>query len=474
VTRSRRRCSILASVCVVATVACGSGPPPVPGPGPNVILISLDTVRRDAVGVYHETDGPSPTPNIDLFAAGCVRFDDVWAPTPFTLPSHMTIFTGLHPEVHGVDKRTQVLDPGIPTVAELAAARGYATLGLVSNIWMKGAFGFDRGFDHYETIPFGLTYAARINHRLFELLDGSDLEDRPLFLFLHYIDAHSDYQKGGSNTLPYYSSPELLAELGVSPESTAFCDPDGNCGTAFLTAANSSGRPIDEATIRMLHELYLAGVRALDAEIGKLLQGLGDRGLLENSLVIITSDHGEEFREHGRFVHAQPFVESLAVPLLVRFPGGAHGGRVVSRPVELADLMPSMLVAMGAEPPAYLPSHDLLSGVEAQGESRPVSILGRDKNRRRRFSLRSAEYTLVVDLATGDKALFDRTADPGETIDIAGEHPDVVADLEARLRETLARDRELSARLRDPDAQDRVDTLTEEEQQLLRAIGYLD
>lgn len=465
--------SAAAVVCVLATIlACRESP--APEPPLNIILISLDTVRRDAVGVYRETGGPSPTPNLDLFAAECVRFDDVWAPTPFTLPSHMSIFTGLHPEIHGVDKSTEVLDPAIPTVAELAAAKGYSTLGLVSNIWMKGVFGFDRGFDHYEEISFGLNYADRINGRLFELIDRNDLDGGPLFLFLHYIDAHSDYHKGGTNALPYYSSPELLAEFGLTPETTAFCDPDGNCGTAFLTAANKTGRPIDGATIRQLFELYLAGVRALDENLGILFRGLQDRGLLENSLVIITSDHGEEFREHGRFVHAQPYVESLAVPLLVRFPGGADGGRIVSHPAELADLMPSMLVAMGIDPPGHLPSQDLLSSLSDPGDPDPVGILGRDKNRRRRFALRSADHTLVVDFATGETELYDRTADPAEVADLAIDHPETVEALDAQLRAILEGYRKLGAQLKNPNAQSGMDTLTEEEEQQLRAIGYLE
>ena len=457
--------------CILMVIACGVRP--APETPPNVILISLDTVRRDAVGVYRES-GPSPTPNLDLFAADCVRFDDAWAPIPFTLPSHMSIFTGLHPKSHGVDTRTQVLNPGIPTVAELATAEGYSTIGLVSNIWMKGTFGFNRGFDHYEKIPFGLTYADRINDRLFDLLDRTDLFDQPLFVFLHYIDAHSDFLKTGTSALPYYSSPEYLAEIGLTTDTTAFCDPEGNCGTHFLTAANRTGRPIAEATIRQLADLYTAGVRLLDDNLGVLFRELEDRGLLENSLVIITSDHGEEFREHGRFVHAQPYVESLAVPLLIRFPGGAHAGRVVKHPVELADLMPTMLVAMGIDPPDHLPAHDLLSSIVDPDESTPIQILGCDKTRRQRFSLRSADHNLVVDYSSGETELYDRAADPAERTDISAEQPEIVEALGALLLKTLDRYRKLGARLNDPDARDTIDVLSEEEQQQLRAIGYLE
>ena len=470
--RPSRRVAISAFTvaCTLMVTACGDGP--APSKPPNVILISLDTVRRDAVGVYRES-GSSPTPNLDLFAADCVRFDDVWAPMPFTLPSHMSIFTGLHPETHGVEKRTHVLDPGIPTVAELAAAEGFSTIGLVSNIWMKGTFGFNRGFDHYEKIRVGLNYADRINEKLFELLDRNDHIGRPLFVFLHYIDAHSDYHQEGVNALPYYTSPEYLAELGLSFDTTAFCDPEGNCATDFLTAANRTGRPIDGTTIRQLADLYTAGVRLLDDDLGNLFRGLDDRGLLQSSLVVITSDHGEEFREHGRFVHAQPYVESLAVPLLVRFPGGAHGGRIVTGSVELADLMPSMLAAMGIDPPAYLPSRDILSSVAGRDDPPPVQFLSRDKNHRQRFALRSAGLTLVVDFKTGETELYDRETDPAERDDISGDHEEQVQKLEALLRGTLDRYRQLGARLKSPDTEE-IDPLSDEEKEQLRAIGYLE
>jgi arylsulfatase A-like enzyme len=451
----------------------GCGAPPAEKPRPNVILISLDTVRRDAVGVYGSVES-ARTPEIDRFAETSVRFDQAWAPVPYTLPSHMSLFTGLHPVTHGVAGRDHVLSKEIPTLGELAASGGYRTIGLVSNIWMKGHFGFDRGFDHYERVRFGLSYADRINKRLFELLDRAGDADRPLFAFLHYIDAHSDYDKAGSNLLPYYAPPERLAEIGLSPESTEFCDDEGNCGTGFLTAANKTGRPIDPDVIERLHDLYRIGVEALDHEIGALLDGLERRDLLDSSIVVITSDHGEEFREHGRFVHAQPYAESLAVPLLVRFPGGAHAGTVVDDPVELADLMPSLVTAMGLEVPSHVPSRDLFSPIASGDGLSHSRILGVDKNRKKRFALRDGSSTFIHDLATSEIELYDRSTDPGEIVNLVGTEPDRAAELDAHLAEMLAAYAELGRDLGAGNGQAGADVLTDEEQDQLRAIGYLD
>jgi arylsulfatase A-like enzyme len=462
---------VLAAALGLLVSACGA---PQPEPGPNVFLISLDTVRRDAVGVYRGS-GPSPTPEIDAFAASCVRFDQAWAPVPFTPSSHMSMFTGLHPITHRISSRDAVLTDRIPTVAELASDAGYRTLGLVSNIWMKGEFGFARGFDHYERISFGLTYADRVNERVFELLDARAVDDdRPVFGFLHYIDAHSDYDRVDLNLLPYSAPPERLDELGLTPTSTDFCDDDGNCGTKFLTAANRTGRPIDAATIARIEALYMAGVELLDVRIGELLRGLDDRGLLDGAYVIITSDHGEEFREHGRFVHAQPYVECLAVPLLVRLPGGVHGGTVIDQPVELADLMPTVLGAMGIDPPPHVPARNLLELLETERHHAERSILGADKNRRDRFSLRRGRSTLIADLGSGRRELYDRAADPGELVDRSADDPETVAELEAELVALLERSRALGDLLWAGDVERRTDTLSSEEADQLRAIGYLD
>lgn len=468
----RAASALLGLLCAVAAVSCGDREPD--HDAPNVILISLDTVRRDAVGVYNP-GVPSRTPEIDRFARSCVRYDQAWAPVPFTLPSHMSLFTGLHSVAHGVAGKDHVLRPEIPTLGEIASKGGYRNIGLVSNVWMKGSFGFDRGFDHYERIRFGLTYAERINARFFEIIDSDhSVDDRPLFIFLHYIDAHSDYHKSGANALPYYAPPEDLAGLGIDALSTEFCDDEGNCGTKFLTTANNTNRPVDQALIDRIAELYYLGVQVLDRSIGDLLRGLAERGLMENSIVIIMSDHGEEFREHGRFVHAQPYTESLAVPLLVRFPGGAHAGAVVEDPVELADLMPSILVSMGLETPPHVPSRDIFSPIREGGDLVPTLILGADKNRKQRFSVRDERYTFIHDLWSGETELYDRSADPGEARNLIAENIETADRLDAELGDLVERFRVLGKSLGVEGRPDRGADLSEEEKDHLRAIGYLE
>jgi arylsulfatase A-like enzyme len=336
---------------------------------------------------------------------------------------------------------------------------------------MEGDFGFARGFDHYERVPYGLVYADRVNRRAFELLDARGDDRRPLFLFLHYIDPHSDFFKAGENALPYYAPAAFLEGLGVTPESREFCDPAGGCATEFLIAADRESRPLPEATVERVAALYGRGVAYLDNEVGELVAGLRERSLWDDSLVFVTSDHGEEFREHGRFVHVQPYVESLAVPLLIKLPGAQRAGTRIAATVETVDYLPTLLDAAGVPSPPHVQGRSLLPLV--RGEEQPERpAFGRDKLDRQRFALRLGRSTLVHHLETGRCELYDRVDDPGERHDLADQRPQAVAAMRATLLAIIDANRRLAATVAAP--QVGADVLTEDEAAKLRAIGYLE
>lgn len=449
---------------LIACAACGRPAPP------DIILVSLDTLRRDAVGLYGAA-GASLTPNLDALARESVVFEDAWAQVPFTLPSHMSMFTSLYPDVHGVERKTALLSEAVPTLPELLQAAGYQTVGLVSNLWMEGGFGFARGFEHYERLAYGLVYADRVNRRAFELLDAHRDDDRPLFLFLHYIDPHSDFFNVGQNALPYYAPAEFLDGLDIAPDSREFCDPAGNCATDFLLAADREDRALDPAVVGRIAALYGRGVAYLDRELGALVEGLRRRGLWDGALVIVTSDHGEEFREHGSFIHVQPYVENLAVPLLVKLPRAEHGGSRVAATVETVDFLPTLLDAAGVPPPAPIQGRSLLPLV--RGEPAPERpAFGRDKLDRQLFTLRRGQWTLLYNPGTGRTELYDRVADPGERFDVADRQPRMVEPLRAALLELVAFNRGLASEV--ASAQAGAEVLTEDETEKLRAIGYLE
>jgi len=453
-------------VVALGLASCAAPPP---GP-PDIIVVSLDTLRRDYVGWYRD-GGASVTPKLDEVAAESVVFDDAWAQMPFTLPSHMSIFTGLYPDVHGVDRNTSRLAGTVPTLPQLLHAAGYHTIGLVSNLWMEGEFGFARGFDHYELLGYGLVYADRVNRRAFELLDARHDDDRPLFLFLHYIDPHCDHFKVGENALPYYAPPEFLSGLGVSAESREFCDEAGGCASEFLVAADRESRPLDKETIDRIASLYGRGVAYLDGEIGDLVDGLRRRSLWEDSLVLFTSDHGEEFREHRRFLHSQPYVENLAVPLAVKMPRRERAGTRVAATVETIDYLPTLLDAAGAPQPSHLQGDTLLPLIRGQAEPERAAF-GWDKIDRQTFTLRIGGWTLIHHRDTDRSELYDRLADPGERVDIADRQPAQVESMRATLLGILRANRKLKSDFAAVDVDSPV--LSADEAERLRAIGYLE
>lgn len=465
--RFRSRCWAFRCLFAVAaaSVAAGCGQQQ-----PDIIFISLDTLRRDHVGLYGD-GGVSLTPAIDRLAAESVLFEDAWAQVPFTPASHMSMFTGLYADVHGVDRKTAQLAEAIPTLPELLREAGYQTVGLVTNLFMDGKFGFARGFDHYERLSYGLVYAERVNHRAFELLDARGKDDRPLFLFLHYIDPHSDFYNVAKNALPYYAPPEFLDDVGIPPESREFCDEAGHCATEFLFAADRESRALDATTVDRIAALYGCGVTYLDREIGALVDGLRQRSLWRDSLVLITSDHGEEFREHGRFLHLQPYVENLALPVLIKLPGAEGAGTRIAATVETVDYLPTLLDAAGAAQPSHVQGASLMPLL--RGEPQPERrALGRDKGNRQRFALRVGKWALIYHLDSGHTELYDRLADPGERRNIADQQPDQVETLRSTLLEIVAANRALTSALAASPVT--ADVLSDDDNDKLRAIGYVE
>ena len=439
-------------------------------PLPDVLLISLDTLRADCVW---PAAGTSPDmPWLAGYAEGAVQFRAAQAPIAFTLPSHMTLFTGLRPLSHGVDEGRSLARAVVP-MGERLKALGYATLGLQTNEWLKGDFGFARGFDRYEQLPHAPTYADRVRDAA--LAGWPDAKDgAPRFVFLHFMDPHSDFFAVQHSPLPYFSPAEFRRDLGGAGESREFCLESGGCATDYLLTGQLDARGLEESRVRLAETLYRRGVRYLDSQLAELFAGLTARGLLENALVIITSDHGEEFREHGRMLHSQVYDESVHVPLIVRLPGRESVARIVDVAVGLEDLLPTVLELLGVpEGPEPLDGRSLVPLLQGEREWSPRPLLLEDKLTRSVFGLREGDLKLVSDLHNGDRKLFDLRADPGELRNIAAENPAALAELSSALRSTLARSRATASRSGAQKGQ-WEEILTRDEIERLRSLGYVD
>jgi arylsulfatase A-like enzyme len=287
----------------------------------------------------------------------------------------------------------------------------------------------------------------------------------PVFLFVHYYDAHSDFGARG-NRRPYWAPDEQTAQLPeLCRQGLCAPEPDSRCATGFLLWASQHPEEIPPETRNCLHRAYLAGVAALDVGLGRFLEAFSQRRLGETSLLVVTSDHGEEFGEHGQFIHAQTHRETTQVPLLVRAPGRAPSRR--AERAQLADVLPTILAAVGSEVPETVTGRPLFDG----GREVPAA-LAQNKYRPQRYAWIEARWKLVHDYVSGESWLYDLAADPGEATDLGSVRPEVVERLRRRLDRHL---RDLGRR-REAAGGGAVEggELPDEVRRRLEALGYVD
>jgi arylsulfatase A-like enzyme len=441
-----------------------------------VLLISFDTLRADTLG---HPIGPdrSLTPHLDDFSRDAVVFTKAFAQAPHTLMSHMSLWTGVYPDAHGV---THLANTSLPetftTLPALFEHAGYRTAAFVTSLWLKPDFGFARSFDVYDVLASGLTYSERVNSAALRHLDSYHQGEDRLFLFLHDYEAHSDSHNEGT-TLPYYAQPDVLEELRTTHEdgNRRFCDEAGRCAAEFLMY--SSEKIFSAAEISAIQELYHAGVRHLDSETGRLFKEMKDRGIYDDALIVVTSDHGEEFREHGRFIHSQPYDETLAVPLLIKFPSRWKAGTSIDQVVELVDVMPTLAELLGVSVPEYVQGESLMPLVRGRHESpngqySKTAAISRGTIETSRHALRTDEYKLIFNILRSDTELYDLKADPGEQNNVAEQMPRRTERLKAQLLRAIIDNRTLGARMANTTASGES-LLTETERRSLEALGYV-
>ena len=451
---------LLGIALVAPTLGCGGGHPPVAKP--TIILISLDTFRADLLAMKRE-DGSPETPSLLRVAREGIWYTDAWAPMPFTLPSHMTMLSGLHPLTHGVVAQDRALAPEFPTLAEELQKAGYWTAGVATTPWLRAHYGFSRGFDTYRARALVLQFAPRnIADALAHLHEAP--AGKPVFLFVHFYDAHADSAIDG-NRLPYYSPPEYRRDL--HPEPDDLCDARGRCAVERLsswTEVQGLAAKIPEPRVDLYFQLYRRGVRYLDDELGRFFDELRRSGVWDRALVVITADHGEEFREHGDFQHGQVYRELLHVPLLVKLPDAERAGEKISNRAELADLAPTLLRRVRAEVPSTMLGRDLLSPEFPR--LRPRELVSMAERPHGLVALRTPQLLVMRPEGKAPATVFDLARDPTEHT-AAELTPERRAALLQRLRSIVdfLRSRGAAAAAPNP--------LTARELEEMKSLGYL-
>jgi arylsulfatase A-like enzyme len=351
-----------------ATVPPADTPTVVPMPSgpPNIILIVVDSLRADHLSSYGYAR--PTTPNLDALLAGQgVRFSDVTSAAPWTCPSNAALATGRTPTSLGASWLT--IGASVPanaqTLAESLHDAGYYTAGFVNNACVRGRYGFAQGYDLYDDAfvdrpksdAENKVRADEVNGKVTGWLTtdwpAANTGGRPLFLFVYYMEPHVFYDPPAPyDTLydPDYTGPLTPASFGIGQDVV-----EGR----FVP----SPRDIDH-----LLALYDGEITFWDVYVGELLNELQQQGLLDNSLIVLTSDHGEMFGEHGKWVHGTAlYEEEVRVPLVMRYPGRIAPGQVITTPVQSMDLMPTILEYAGAAVPANLQAAGLRGLIEGRG-----------------------------------------------------------------------------------------------------------
>lgn len=422
---------------------CREGAPPVPDerPGPQrIILISLDTVRPDHLGVYGYARPTSPA--IDRFAATAVVFDDVVAQASATLASHASILTSRIPRHHGARfAERQALGADVPTLAGLLREAGYRTVAFTGGGQMDRRFGLDRGFDEYQETRLNQNFRETAGLGIQWL--RANREER-VFLFLHTYEPHHPYVARGlpglesdyDGPLPPVIPAELLKEISFG------------------------SREIDERDLAHIVNAYDNDLRSTDDGFHRLHRFLRRQGFLDDALVVLTSDHGEELGEHGAVGwHGHTLYEELLrVPLIVKLPGGAHAGTRVAASVRSLDIAPTILDLAGVPIPEGFQGVSLLPHLAPGVSPADLPALSELDAAPPRVSYRQRPWKL------DGPRLFDLEGDPGESRD--------VASTESRRLEALDRAAEEWLGRRPPPPAERVE-LEDSTLEQLRALGYI-
>ncbi|MFH1037284.1 MAG: sulfatase [PVC group bacterium] len=447
--------SLLMIWAVAAGVALSSlpahsrpAPPAQKGQKPLIILFSFDTLRADHLSCYGYDRRTSPF--IDEMAKDSVLFSNPISQSPLTAPAHASIFTALTPAVHLVNNPNDTdpdiyntLSPEVPTLASVLKAAGYLTVGMHGGGCVSSDFGFDRGFDYYGGdffFNFQTVYyrPERELQSIRKWLKESRDQGKPLFLFLHHFLCHHPYlQCPAEFELRFLPKP--VPGLPID-RSGLLKNEDPGWG---IWDENSVWRDVDlnrPDHNNHIVSLYDGSIAYADTIFRDLLNILKEEGFYENSFIILTGDHGEEFNEHGGKMHGRLFIEHLYVPLIIKFPGNRYAGQKIPDLVRTMDILPSICDYLNISSPPRIQGVSMLPLLHGKGRYDPLISS---------YALtyqgpHSREMDVSERLARGDWAysnlewngqtewLFNTTRDPGEQSNLARAEKEILKEMRSQ------------------------------------------
>jgi len=490
---SRSTARRIALAVALLLQACERGA--LPAKRPNVVVISADTLRFDRLNTYGYR-ARTTSANLDRLAADGIVFETAITASPWTMPAHMSLFTGLSPSAHGMvtplaslqvqQQRNEVqrLPAERVTLAEALAAHGYRTAAFTGGGTMDPRIGFDQGFSEYRTTMFKMS-----DRNMGEMLAWlREHRGEPFFLFWHTFETHFPYVDPSflSEVVPEAvagAAGPFLRQLGAQLADEGLSDPRLGEAVQAFAQLGLLNRDACEA-------LYTGAVRSVDRWLGTLLDALRAEGLYDDTLVVFASDHGEEFADHNPTIfyngHGHTMFDELVhIPLVVKLPSSVHAGTRVAAPVRLIDVYPTVLDVVGLAPGAAALEGESLrplwehpDRVAARAALVEATAFGYElkaiRTARRKYIVGAADATVAAEgrqYVSADPTLrwlFDLAKDPKETVNLlAPPVPDALAEEAALLHRML---RALVPRALGATERTRLDDETVER---LRALGYV-
>lgn len=437
-------------------------------PEASLVLITVDTLRADHLGYYGYARNTSP--NIDRLAAQSIVFETAVAQWPKTTPSFVSMLTGTYGVSNGVIRGCNQRAPDhLDLMAELLQGGGFATAAVVSNRFLGSLYNFDRGFDHFvEVWETGSDTADAVTDVALDWISEADTS-RPFFLWLHYLDPHAPY-----------TPPEPLNGMYVGDDeyrrgaTVAFSDGDDDIGVVPTHAQIEQ-----QFDVAYYVAQYDAEIRFVDTQVNRVLDALESSSLSSRTMVVFTADHGESlgdhdyFFEHGRL----PYDACLRIPLMIRVPWLEHGEQTVRPPVELLNLLPTVLDTLGLPASEQAQGVSMLPLIEGEQQELPPHVFaeaGYAEDYQR--IVREGPWKLVYvpdendrKIMTGSRfELYDLENDPGELHNLASVRPDIVNRLSSKLMQWIETTPRADAPAPTPVP------LDAETEGALRTLGYLD
>ncbi len=446
---------------------------------PNVVLIVMDAVRASHLSCYgyHRPT----TPFLDQLAEQGILFEQAISPASWTLPSHASMFTGVFPSRHGAHDEHHYLDY-TPTLAEILRTHGYKTAAFCQNPWVSSFTGLDRGFAHFPELSWqrqkgfkrvrglmiklsdaltgNLDSGARVTNRAVAAWLRRHAREAPFFLFIHYLEPHVPYRLPRAWRNTFLTMGSYSKAVKVNQDRVRYLE---------------NTVPMSERDFGILRDLYDSEIAYLDSVIAQVVRWLREAGQLDDTILIVTSDHGENLGEHNLMGHGLCLYESLIwVPLLVRYPRALPTGVGAGEQVQTLDIFPTVLDLVGIPVGESVQGTSLVAGDRARPFtiaemyrpdfdefSHPLPHLDR-----RLRAIRTARYKFIWS-SDGRHELYDLLSDPDELNNIVGLERATAERLNAMLAEWTQSFEHAHPSADEPE-------VTPEVEERLRALGYIN